>query len=163
MRPPTAVMIGVGITVILALWTDIRKGTISNRLTMTSMACGCFFNAAWGLGITGGLAGLGAGLGVFLIPFIMGGVGGGDVKLFGALGAWLGWRGVLLTALLSTVMGGVIALGVTWKNAGWTGALTRTYMSISMRKISALGATGSIPYTPAVLMGLSVYLVWSCS
>ena len=39
-------------------------------------------------------------------------MGGGDVKLMAALGAWLGWSPVLWTALYAAVAGGVMALGV---------------------------------------------------
>ena len=40
------------------------------------------------------------------------GTGYGDFKLFGALGAWLGWQPLLLIILLSSVVGAVVGIGL---------------------------------------------------
>ncbi|QXE00563.1 A24 family peptidase [Terribacillus sp. DMT04] len=45
-----------------------------------------------------------------VILFSRGGMGGGDLKLFVVLGVVLGWKGVLLTFFLSSVIGAVISL-----------------------------------------------------
>ncbi|MFS0561865.1 prepilin peptidase [Terribacillus sp. 179-K 1B1 HS] len=45
-----------------------------------------------------------------VILFSRGGMGGGDLKLFVVLGVILGWKGVLLTFFLSSVIGAVISL-----------------------------------------------------
>ena len=80
------------------------------------------------------------------------GMGYGDFKLLGALGAWLGWQGLPLTILLSTVVGaglGVVLIiagkrdrqtqipfGPYLAAAGWIAMLwgndiTRAYLSFS--------------------------------
>lgn len=46
----------------------------------------------------------------FVILFSRGGMGGGDLKLFVLLGMVLGWKGVLLTFFLSTIIGAAISL-----------------------------------------------------
>ncbi|MBV1770150.1 MAG: A24 family peptidase, partial [Candidatus Desulforudis sp.] len=56
------------------------------------------------------LQGFPLGVAIFVIPFAMGGIGGGDVKLMGAIGALKGWAFTLEAALLTAVWGGVIAL-----------------------------------------------------
>jgi hypothetical protein len=48
----------------------------------------------------------------FIVPFALGGLGGGDVKLLAAIGAWLGPAGAFWVALYAGVAGGVMALGV---------------------------------------------------
>lgn len=40
------------------------------------------------------------------------GMGGGDVKLLAMIGAFLGWKAVILTILLSSLLGSVIGIGV---------------------------------------------------
>ncbi|WP_053219020.1 prepilin peptidase [Virgibacillus senegalensis] len=56
----------------------------------------------------------GAAIGFFLLAVIIlasrGGMGGGDMKLFGVLGLVLGWKKVLLAFFLSTVYGAVVTL-----------------------------------------------------
>lgn len=54
--------------------------------------------------------GLVVGLGLLFIPWMLGGIGGGDVKLLAALGAWLGPKGILFATLYGGLAGGVIAL-----------------------------------------------------
>ena len=38
-------------------------------------------------------------------------MGGGDPKLFGAIGLWLGWQGLPLTLLLATIIGFLFVAG----------------------------------------------------
>ena len=71
---------------------DLRSRRIPNWLTVSSGALGLVYHLA-----TGGISGLGFGLGGFVVGFgvllvlwLVGGGGGGDVKLMGAVGAWLG-------------------------------------------------------------------------
>jgi leader peptidase (prepilin peptidase) / N-methyltransferase len=43
------------------------------------------------------------------------GLGGGDIKLMGMIGAFLGWPGVVFTVLLASVLGTVVGLVVMWR------------------------------------------------
>ncbi len=52
------------------------------------------------------------GIALFFPIFALGGLGAGDVKLLGAIGAWLGPSVVLRVALYSTMAGGVLALAL---------------------------------------------------
>ena len=45
------------------------------------------------------------------VLWIVGGGGGGDVKLMAAIGAWLGLRGTLTVFLASVVVAAVISIG----------------------------------------------------
>lgn len=59
-----------------------------------------------------GLVGLLIGGGFFLLLAIItnGGMGGGDIKLMGLLGLWLGWKWILLVTLLAFVLGAFISI-----------------------------------------------------
>lgn len=50
---------------------------------------------------------LGGGLLLFIAVISRGGMGGGDIKFAAVLGIWLGWQYLLLTLLLSFIIGGV--------------------------------------------------------
>lgn len=52
---------------------------------------------------------IGSGLLALIIIVSRGGMGGGDMKLFGVLGIILGWKSVLLAFFLSTLYGAVIS------------------------------------------------------
>ncbi|MFO7970827.1 MAG: A24 family peptidase, partial [Desulfobacterales bacterium] len=58
------------------------------------------------------LTGIGIGLFVFIIPYIMGGMGAGDAKLMAAVGAFLGPKGVLISAVLAIFAGLIYAIAL---------------------------------------------------
>jgi prepilin peptidase CpaA len=62
----------------------------------------------------------------FFLPFALGGMGGGDVKLMGALGAWLGAASVVWVALYAGMAGGVLALAL---------AAYRGYLGTALRNL----------------------------
>jgi len=71
-------------------------------------------------GILFSLEGLGTGLGLFLLLYVSGGVGAGDVKLMGAVGALVGPYGALVSGLLAMLVGGFYALGAMCYQWGLT-------------------------------------------
>src|SRR2546421_5139071 len=82
----------VVIFVALCVIVDVRTRRIPNAISGAAMLLGVTLNTAY-LGTAGlldSLAGLGITVGVLLWPFAMGGIGGGDVKMMGAIGALLG-------------------------------------------------------------------------
>lgn len=96
--------------VAIAAATDVWKGLIYNWLTLPAMIVGLAL-AAWHQGWTGlGLSILGIliGGGVLFIPFFLGGMGGGDVKLMAAIGAVMGPWFVSKTLVASILAGGVM-------------------------------------------------------
>jgi len=107
---------------------DLRTGRIPQAITLGGAAVGVAYHVAAGGSSAGvaSLAGWGIGLLVFLLPFALGGLGAGDVKLLGALGAWLGVTNVVWLALYTGVAGGVFALVV----AVWRGYLAQAMTNI---------------------------------
>jgi len=111
-----ALILVVGLAAII----DIKTRKIPNWLTLTTAAAGImggflFFvltvdpQAGWQWLLFSGKGWL-VGIGIFLIPFVFGGMGGGDVKLLGAIGALKGVSFVIETAVLVALWGGLLAL-----------------------------------------------------
>lgn len=91
---------------------DLKERKIPNKITFTGILIGLLFNIITGgwTGLLQGILGLFAGLAIFFVPFAMGGMGAGDVKLMGAIGALMGWRFSVMTALYSAIVGGIMVL-----------------------------------------------------
>lgn len=99
-------------TAAAAVW-DHRYRRIPNALTVPVFFAGWIYQAAfhgWS-GLGQGALGFALGFGMLFILWLIGGGGGGDVKLMGALSVWLGFHLTLLVVILSTalVVGGTFA------------------------------------------------------
>ncbi len=96
-----------------ALYTDLLTGTIPNRLTVSFALAGLCLNMAnLGIGLGAGFAlkGIGTGIGLFILPWMFGMTGGGDAKLFGALGALTGSAAVFGIFLCTAMFGSLFCL-----------------------------------------------------
>ena len=102
----------LGIVLAVALLTDLRFKKIPNLLTFPAMVTALCYHMTTG-GLEGFLfsgGGMLLGIAVFIIPFLLGGMGAGDAKLLGAVGAAIGPKGVLIAAVLTCLFGGIYAL-----------------------------------------------------
>jgi prepilin peptidase CpaA len=106
--------VAVAAFTLAAAVTDLRTRRLPNWLTVPAFAAALVFH-----GVSGGLSGLGealagfaVGFGALFVLWLIGGGGGGDVKLMGALGAWLGPKGTLLVFFLSAVFALIGTAGV---------------------------------------------------
>ena len=99
--------------------TDVRSCKIPNAITFSLVLWGLLIHSATnGLdGFLFSLKGLGVGLGLLIIFYIWGGMGAGDVKLLGAVGAIIGPADVFIAFLVTASLGGLYAIGLmilTW-------------------------------------------------
>jgi prepilin peptidase CpaA len=125
----TAVTIAAGLALCVAAtaaFCDWRRGEIPNWLTLPVLLLA---PSSYGLafGIEYALHSLAAGLLGGLVPYLLfrrGAMGGGDVKLFGALGAVMGFD--LLLGVEIQLAAFVAALVVASSGLAWKGALTST-------------------------------------
>ncbi len=103
------ILLGIGMT-------DARAYLIPDEFTLGGLALGLLFSLAGGLaGFTE--AAIGAAVGFCLLWAVGAGgtwlfkqeaMGGGDIKMMAMVGAFLGWRGVLLTIFLGALLGSLI-------------------------------------------------------
>jgi prepilin peptidase CpaA len=132
----SATMMPAGIAIALAVCAtayDLRTRRIPNMLTFGGAAVALAYH-----GVFGGTAGLATSLGGWLLGialffpfFALRGLGGGDVKLLGALGAWMGPFAVLYIGLYSTLAGGIFAVAV---------ALRTGYLRQALANLKFLGS-----------------------
>jgi prepilin peptidase CpaA len=106
-----AQLIGLSIAVVACGW-DLRTRRIPQLLTLGGAAAGLTFHVV-SSGWSGGAAsaaGWVLGMAVFIVPFALGGLGAGDVKLMWRFGAWLGPSDIVWLALYTGVAGAVLAV-----------------------------------------------------
>lgn len=85
---------------------DHRFMKIPNKLTFPVFLLGWVYQGAFhGFpGVLNGLGGFAVGFGILFALWMVGGGGGGDVKLIGALSVWMGYRMTLSVLAISVVL-----------------------------------------------------------
>ena len=131
MSPSNVVFVSiVGAFVAVAAVSDLRTRRLPNWLTVPAFAAGVLahtvMNGLTGLGFA--LLGFATGFGILLVLWLIGGGGGGDVKLMGALGAWLGASLTVAVFLASTVVAVVATMAILL-----AGLFTRGYSYVHRR------------------------------
>lgn len=152
-----------GIVGIAAIVDDLARRRISNWIPGSAFAAGLILQtvqSGW-RGAGAALLGTAAGAGVFLIFYLLGGMGGGDVKLMAGFGAVLGWKQLLEAALWTAGCGGLMAAVVIV--AGYVRQIGRSNRSAKVQPDPS-GSAGmrrrdSIPYAPAIAAGVWLSLV----
>ena len=90
--------------------TDFRQIKIYNAVLCPFYVRLIINTAITGLSGFGTLLGTVVGLGILLIPYLLGGMGAGDVKLLAVIGAIKGMSFVILAAFNMAFAGGIMAL-----------------------------------------------------
>ena len=150
--------------------TDLRTRRVPNALTLGAAGAAVVFHTLShaGLGLPFALSGWGLGLLVFLPLFAVRGIGGGDVKLLAALGAWLGPSMVLWIAAYAAIAGGVFALVVSARHGYTRQAFSNVWGLLSYWRVMGvkthpgltLDATSAprLPYAVPMAAGLGITL-----
>ena len=100
------------ILLVICVITDIRERKIYNVVLLPFLVTSWLIHTiVAGLpGLSETLLGTATGFGILLIPYLLGGMGAGDVKLLAVIGALKGTWFVLFAALNMAIAGGVMAL-----------------------------------------------------
>ena len=108
--------------------TDIQSRRIPNWLTFGAAGAAIVFHTATGGGggFLSAMTGWFIGALIMFLPFALRGLGGGDVKLLAALGAWLGPANAIWLGLYAGIAGFVMAFVV----AAYHGYLRTAFRNI---------------------------------
>ncbi len=165
--------IGAFALAVVACWCDLTTRRIPNWLTFPAALLGLAI-ATVGHGGQGAIAsGLGVLVGVLLFfpIFALKGLGAGDVKLLGALGAWLGAPLVFAVAFYTSLAGGVLAVGLIVKHRYGRQAMRNLWLLFTHWRVSGLrpldnltietAAGPKLPYALPTAVGLALaFWLW---
>jgi leader peptidase (prepilin peptidase)/N-methyltransferase len=122
---------------------DLDRQLIPDVISLPGIAVGLLLSTItgrpWWLDSLVGVLG-GGGIFFLIIVASRGGMGGGDMKLGAMLGAFLGWKLVLVAILLAVLAGGAVGIGLL--------ALRRK------------GRKDAVPFGPFLALGGVVSLFW---
>jgi len=147
----TTCLLTLSAILLIAVIEDVRNHRISNSLVVCTFVLGTGFqilNSGFGL-FNVGFVISGTATGFFaLLPFyVLGGMGAGDVKLFAALGAFLGPFVTLYAVAMTLVIGALIATGVFTYRKYRIDPVGQEQENTSSKNII------SFPYAPAIALG----------
>jgi prepilin peptidase CpaA len=150
--------------VMVAAVTDLRSHRIPNLVTIPALVLGLVLSVlAGGLhGLGQSLAGMGLALGIFVLSVLCGGgIGGGDVKLLGAVGALSGAAFLVQSLVVAVVVGGVMALGLALLRGRLRPVLGHLWgwmvLRASLRSSVPLGTSDpglKLPYALPIALGV---------
>ncbi len=149
--------------VIAGVYFDLKERRIPNWITMPGLAAGLLlqgFNGGAG-GLLTALVGSAAGAALLAIPFALGWLGGGDLKLLAAIGALMGINFTLTTLLFSLAAGCIIA--IAWLTVKRSLASSLRYMFLvwlPMPSAKPEALMAPIPFGPAVGLGVFIAMFW---
>ena len=157
----------------LCVVSDVRTRRIPNALSASGMLAGVVLNGSYaGIGgLETSILGVVVLISLLLAPFAMGGIGGGDVKMMGAIGALVGARLGFAALAVGMILGGGIMLvhlarvGRLREKLGSTGRMFS--LALLMRSTEPLKAPGrapdaiSLPYSVPLALGTLAAVVAS--
>ena len=150
---------------------DLRTRRIPNALTFGAAAAALVVSAWEGGASSAATSGAGmlAGLALWFPLFALGGMGGGDVKLLAALGAWLGPHATVFVSIYAGIAGAVLAIPVMLAHRCARQTLDNVYLLVTHWRVVGFAPhkqltldTASSPrlaYAVPVLIGTAV-VVW---
>lgn len=106
--------------IVICVVTDLRERKIYNKVLFPFFLAGLVLNlTADGIpGLGFALAGTAVGFSILLIPYLLGGMGAGDVKLLAVVGGLKGAVFVLTAAVYMALAGGIMALIILFFRRG---------------------------------------------
>lgn len=160
----TAKIIFLAIVGAACSYTDIKKRLILNKVTLPAAAVGVILNAyeAGCKGVLDSLGGLALGFSVSFLIALLGGYGGGDVKMTAAFGAIGGTRFIVYCMIYAAIIEGLVAVAVLalQKRLRLCLSTLSEWVACTLAgEKRALPSFGSIPHAPSLTAGGLLALV----
>lgn len=145
----------LSLILITAVYGDLRSQRIHNYLTFPGMVLGMLFSSAisGAEGFFFSVKGILIGMTILFVPYVLAGIGAGDVKLMGVVGGFLGIEGVFVAIPLSAIYGGLYALIIILIRRSREGFLSRVGCP------SGESQPKKMCYSPAIALGSASYMV----
>jgi prepilin peptidase CpaA len=153
--------------VTICVVTDLRSRKIYNKVIFPGLVIAIGIHAitdGWA-GLANCLLGFTLGMGILIIPFLLGGMGAGDVKLLAMVGALKGAGFVAATSVYMALIGGVMALAIVLFKKGLRDRIRFAgYVLLCLRfrikpHLQGHWTSGAYPYGVAIAGG-SVVCLW---
>jgi Flp pilus assembly protein protease CpaA len=135
------ILLGSSIALLHIARTDIQRYHIGNIPLIILFVLGWLYRILNNGDLIDGILGMLFGLGVGLILFTLGGMGGGDGKLMAALGVWLGWHGLYLVILAASCAGAAWGIIKLYRSGQLKERLTRFLINAKLRFIYGVKGT----------------------
>ena len=166
--------------IFIAAWQDVNSYRISNILVFSGALLAILINIFLpsGIGFTESILGWGIGLLLLLPLYLFRMMGAGDVKLMAMIGAFVGPNDIFSVFLCTLIVGGVLALIVSWRQ----GVLRKLLDNLTLMFLLALSTNkpkplrgnlslveeapvfvGKLPYATAIAAGTMIFLVLKSS
>lgn len=126
--------VALGLTLGIAAFTDCREHKIYNKLLVPAFFTALLIHTFQGgiFGLTSSLMGAALGFALLLLPYLMGGIGAGDVKLLAVIGAFGGASFVFNSFLYGAVIGGLISVTLLARRGALRSTLIHFWLFLLM-------------------------------
>jgi prepilin peptidase CpaA len=164
-----SVLIGAVLFLFLAVASDMGSHRLPNLLTLPALLGALLISFSSGLGGASGpleaASGAALGFALLVVPYAIGGIGGGDVKALMALGAWVGPEALLAAVAWACVAAAAFGLGLLalrgelgdlvrrWKQTLFAALILRRLVYEPPRRGSA--AASGLPFAVVLTIGLA--------
>ncbi len=169
---PISLYILLVLLLFFSVVTDLKLRRILNVVTLPTLAIALLLHTMDG-GVEGlifGVKGMGLGFICFIIPYFIGAIGAGDVKLMSAVGTVVGIDHTLSAMLFIVLAGGGVAVVLLVRRRALRQSLSRTWMFfmnfVTMRDSSILKygkdelSQEGMPFAVAIAAGVFLYSIY---
>ncbi len=159
-------LVVLGVVLVLTTYTELQSSRIPNWITTPALAF-AFVASFIGIGIplSSSVLGFLAGFGFLFVFYMFGGMGGGDVKLMGVVGALLGFPQIVTVLMYTAFIGGAMAvIALIWHKRFWSvaGRTATMFWKTEAGKTLDDGAVEdkpvTLPYGLAIVLGCIMHI-----